>query len=148
DAISLPHFTDQDFTVETKPDLTPVTECDRAVEKAIMDRLAQQRPNDSGLGEEFGAHGDSSRRWIVDPIDGTKNFVRAVPIWATPSSLSDGQQPKTGVLSAPARGRRRWAQEGRGAFAEALGGAAKRRSVSEVDRLDDASRSHASLPGW
>lgn len=148
DAISLPHFTDQDFTVETKPDLTPVTECDRAVEKAIMDRLAQQRPNDSVLGEEFGAHGDSSRRWIVDPIDGTKNFVRGVPIWATLISLYDGQQPLIGVVSSPALGRRWWAQEGRGAFASALGGAAKRISVSEVDRLDDASLSYASLSGW
>src|SRR5699024_1924842 len=96
DPVSLPPHPDRDIAVATSPDRTQVTECDRAVEKAIMDRLAQQRPNDSVLGEEFGAHGDSSRRWIVDPIDGTKNFVRGVPIWATLISLYDGQQPLIG----------------------------------------------------
>ncbi|WP_209325078.1 inositol monophosphatase family protein [Brevibacterium renqingii] len=148
DGISLPHFTDQDFTVETKPDLTPVTECDRAVEKAIMDRLAQARPDDSVLGEEFGSHGDSSRRWIIDPIDGTKNFVRGVPIWASLISLYDGEEYLLGVVSAPALGRRWWAAAGQGAFASALGAPAKRISVSEVDRLSDASLSYASLSGW
>ncbi|UVI37619.1 histidinol-phosphatase [Brevibacterium spongiae] len=148
DAISFPHFTDQDFSVETKPDLTPVTECDRAVERAIVNRLGELRPDDSVLGEEFGSHGESSRRWIIDPIDGTKNFVRGVPVWATLISLYDGDRPLVGVVSAPALGRRWWAETGHGAFVEALGSAAKQISVSEVDSLADASLSYSSLSGW
>lgn len=148
DAISHERFAAQDFTVETKPDLTPVTECDRAVEKAIMDHLAVLRPNDSVLGEEFGSHGDSPRRWIVDPIDGTKNFVRGVPVWATLISLYDGETPLVGVVSAPALGRRWWAETGRGAFAQAFGQPARAITVSDVDSLADASLSYASLGGW
>lgn len=148
DAISHPHFRAQDFAVETKPDLTPVTECDRAVEKAIMDRLTEVRPADSVLGEEFGAHGQSSRRWIIDPIDGTKNFVRGVPVWATLISLYDGDQPLLGVVSAPALGRRWWAESGQGAYATELGSPAERISVSSVDSLADASLSYSSLSGW
>ena len=148
DAISYPHFRDQDFSVETKPDLTPVTECDRAVEEAIMDHLRVERSADSVLGEEFGSSGESSRRWIIDPIDGTKNFVRGVPIWATLISLYDGEQPLLGMVSAPALGRRWWAETGKGAFASALGEDPKRLSVSEVDDLADASLSYASLSGW
>ncbi|WP_166971343.1 histidinol-phosphatase [Brevibacterium atlanticum] len=148
DDISLARFTAQDFTVETKPDLTPVTECDRAVEQAIMARIEQERPDDSVLGEEFGSHGQSPRRWIIDPIDGTKNFVRGVPVWATLISLYDGETPLLGMVSAPALGRRWWAERGKGAFASVLGAPAKRISVSEVDRLADASLSYASLSGW
>jgi histidinol-phosphatase len=148
DAISRPHFFAQDFAVETKPDLTPVTECDRAVEQAIMDRLGRERPDDSVLGEEFGSHGQSPRRWIIDPIDGTKNYVRGVPVWATLISLYDGETPLLGVVSAPALGRRWWAGSGKGAFASALGAPAKQIKVSEVDRLADASLSYASLSGW
>ncbi|WP_210605288.1 histidinol-phosphatase [Brevibacterium oceani] len=148
DDISLARFTAQDFTVETKPDLTPVTECDRAVEQAIMARLERERPADSVLGEEFGSHGQSPRRWIIDPIDGTKNFVRGVPVWATLISLYDGETPLLGMVSAPALGRRWWAEQGKGAFASALGAPARRISVSEVDQLADASLSYASLSGW
>ncbi len=148
DSLSFRHFLDQDFAVETKPDLTPVTECDRAVEAAIMDRLGRERPEDSVLGEEFGSHGTSPRRWIVDPIDGTKNFVRGVPVWATLISLYDGEEPVLGVVSAPALGRRWWARTGQGAFVTALGEAPKRLRVSAVDDLGDASLSYASLGGW
>ncbi|RBP66322.1 histidinol-phosphate phosphatase [Brevibacterium sanguinis] len=148
DSLSCRHFFAQDFTVETKPDLTPVTECDRAVEAAIMDRLSRDRPDDSVLGEEFGSHGTSPRRWIVDPIDGTKNFVRGVPVWATLISLYDGEEPVLGVVSAPALGRRWWAQSGQGAHVAALDQAPKRIHVSEVESLSDASLSYASLSGW
>ncbi|WP_436326425.1 histidinol-phosphatase [Brevibacterium sp. FAM 27836] len=148
DSISHPRFRDQDFSVETKPDLTPVTECDRAVERAIVDRLGEVRPDDSVLGEEFGSHGESSRRWIIDPIDGTKNFVRGVPVWATLISLYDGEAPLLGMVSAPALGRRWWAETGKGAFAAALGAPAKPISVSEVASLADASLSYSSLTGW
>ncbi len=126
DSLSLSRFVAADFTVETKPDLTPVTECDRAVEEAIVDRLRLTRPDDSVLGEEFGSHGTSSRRWIIDPIDGTKNYVRGVPVWATLISLYDGETPLVGVVSAPALGI----------------------TVSEVGDLADASLSFASLGGW
>ncbi|WP_350271214.1 inositol monophosphatase family protein [Brevibacterium sp. CBA3109] len=148
DSISYRHFVAQDFTVETKPDLTPVTECDRAVESAIMERLNAERPEDSVLGEEFGSHGSSPRRWIIDPIDGTKNFVRGVPIWATLISLYDGKTPIVGMISAPALGRRWWAEVGQGAFTSALGEAAKRIHVSDIDSFEDASMSYASLSGW
>ncbi|WP_309131643.1 histidinol-phosphatase [Brevibacterium sp.] len=148
DSLSYRHFLAQDFAVETKPDLTPVTECDRAVEAAIMERLERDRPDDSVLGEEFGSHGTSPRRWIVDPIDGTKNFVRGVPVWATLISLYDGEEPVLGVVSAPALGRRWWAESGQGAFVTALGEAPKRIGVSEVEELGDASLSYASLGGW
>ena len=113
-----------------------------------MDHLRVERSADSVLGEEFGSSGESSRRWIIDPIDGTKNFVRGVPIWATLISLYDGEQPLLGMVSAPALGRRWWAETGKGAFASALGEDPKRLSVSEVDDLADASLSYASLSGW
>ena len=148
DSISYRHFVAQDFTVETKPDLTPVTECDRAVEAAIVDRLKRERPDDSVLGEEFGSHGTSPRRWIIDPIDGTKNYVRGVPIRATLISLYDGQTPLLGVISVPALGRRWWAEAGHGAFTSALGEPARQIHVSAVDSLEDASMSYASLSGW
>ncbi len=113
DSLSLSRFIAQDFTIETKPDLTPVTECDRAVEAAIVERLALTRPDDSVLGEEFGAHGTSERRWIIDPIDGTKNYVRGVPVWASLISLYEGERPLLGVVSAPALSRRWWRPRGR-----------------------------------
>ncbi|EKU49461.1 histidinol-phosphatase [Brevibacterium casei] len=148
DSLSLSRFIAQDFTIETKPDLTPVTECDRAVESALVDRLAVTRPEDSVLGEEFGSHGSSERRWIIDPIDGTKNYVRGVPVWATLISLYEGQRPLLGVVSAPALSRRWWAAAGQGAFARGPGGPDRRIEVSRVDDLGDASLSFASLGGW
>ena len=148
DSLSLSRFIAQDFTIETKPDLTPVTECDRAVEAAIVDRLALTRPDDSVLGEEFGAHGRSERRWIIDPIDGTKNYVRGVPVWASLISLYEGERPLLGVVSAPALARRWWAAEGQGAFASVAGAPGRRITVSGVDDLGDASLSFASLGGW
>ncbi len=148
DSLSLSRFIAQDFTIETKPDLTPVTECDRAVEAALVDRLALTRPDDSVLGEEFGAHGTSERRWIIDPIDGTKNYVRGVPVWASLISLYEGERPLLGVVSAPALSRRWWAAAGQGAFASFPGGPVRRISVSGVENLGDASLSFASLSGW
>lgn len=148
DGLSLPHFVDQDFKVETKPDLTPVTEADRAVEEALLNRLGEDRPDDSVLGEEFGSHGDSTRRWIIDPIDGTKNYVRGVPVWATLISLYDGDTPLLGVVSAPALGRRWWAATGHGAYVSTLGSGPSRIRVSRVDSLADSSLSYASLGGW
>ena len=116
DAISLGRFRASDLLVETKPDRTPVTEADRAVEEAIRERLAVERPGDGMLGEEFGVTGGGSRRWIVDPIDGTRNYSRGIPIWATLIALEEDGAIQLGVVSAPALGRRWWAERGAGAF--------------------------------
>ena len=137
-----------DLVVETKPDLTPVSDADRAVEAAVRARLAEVLPADAVAGEEFGVSGDAARQWVVDPIDGTKNFVRGVPVWATLVALLDGGSPVVGVVSAPALGRRWWASRGEGAFVATLGAAPRRLSVSGVNDLADASVSYSSLGGW
>jgi histidinol-phosphatase len=116
DAISLSRFRASDLVVETKPDRTPVTEADRAVEEAVRERLVVERPGDGMLGEEFGVTGGGSRRWIVDPIDGTRNYSRGIPIWATLIALEVDGAIQLGVVSAPALGRRWWAERGAGAF--------------------------------
>jgi histidinol-phosphatase len=123
--------------------MTPVTEADRAVERMIADRLALARPDDSIVGEELGQRGDSGRRWIVDPIDGTKNYVRGIPVFATLLALEVDGAVALGVVSAPGLGRRWYAARGDGAFAD---GEAMR--VSGVDRLEEAQLCHASLDGW
>ena len=151
DAITVARFGAVDLVVESKPDLTPVSDADRGVEQAIRDRLARDRPGDTVLGEEFGSSGGTdpaARTWVIDPIDGTKNFVRGVPVWATLIALMDGPAPTVGVVSAPALGRRWWAAAGNGAYASSNGGAARRLAVSQVSRLEDASLSYASLSGW
>jgi len=118
DAVTMPRFRASDLQVTTKPDLTPVSEADRAVEEMIRDRLATARPDDAILGEEFGVSGTGHRRWIIDPIDGTKSYVRGVPVWATLLALEVAGGPVVGVVSAPALGRRWWATSGGGAFAD------------------------------
>ena len=152
DAITSAAFRRPDLAVETKPDLTPVTEADRGVEQAIRDELSQLRPGDAVLGEEFGGPGaaaGSSRRWIVDPIDGTKNFVRGIPVWATLLALEADGLLTLGVVSAPALGRRWWAARGRGAHAGTPGGGDSAPiRVSLVSKLTDAQVSGASLSGW
>jgi histidinol-phosphatase len=152
DAISTTRFRALDLRVEAKPDLTPVSDADTAVEKAVRATLARARPRDGVLGEEFGrsvaAAGPGSRYWVIDPIDGTKNFVRGVPIWATLIALMEGDTPVVGLVSAPALGRRWWAARGLGAFAGKHQHAATRISVSSVRKLTDASFCYASLNGW
>ena len=133
DAISLGRFGAHDLVVETKPDLTPVTEADRAIEAMIRDRLASERPRDGVLGEEFGTAGEAHRRWIVDPIDGTRNYARRVPVWATLIALEEDGELRLGVVSAPALGRRWWAAKGGGAFANG-----EPIQVSAVGRAEDA----------
>jgi histidinol-phosphatase len=146
--ITLARFGAADLLVETKPDLTPVSDADRAVEVTIRDRLALERPGDAISGEEFGTSGDATRRWVIDPIDGTKNFVRGVPVWATLIGLLDGDDPVVGVVSAPALGRRWWAARGDGAWTVALGAEPRRLAVSRVSTLADASLAYSSLSGW
>ena len=133
DALSVGRFRAHDLIIETKPDRTPVTEADRAVEEAIRARLAVERPGDGVLGEELGASGGGRRRWILDPIDGTRNYSRGIPVWATLIALEEDGVPRIGVVSAPALGRRWWAERGVGAFAD--GG---RIHVSAVSQVADA----------
>ncbi len=156
DAISLGRFLARDLVVATKPDMTPVTDADRSVELAVRAELSASRPGDSFRGEEFGTEGDSRRQWIVDPIDGTKNYLRGVPIWATLIALAVDGVPVVGVVSAPALGKRWWAAAGHGAFvsdrpgSEALGteGRERRIRVSQVPTLADASISLSGLTRW
>ncbi|UCM90241.1 histidinol-phosphatase [Streptomyces marincola] len=153
DAATMGRFRALDLKVETKPDLTPVTEADRAAEELIRSVLQRARPRDAVLGEEFGdGGGQAARRWIVDPIDGTKNYVRGVPVWATLIALMEpgehGDRPVVGVVSAPALNRRWWAALGGGAYAGRSLTSATRLSVSRVARMEDASFSYSSLGGW
>ncbi len=133
DEIALSRFRARDLVVETKPDQTPVTEADRAVETELRTILGVERRRDAILGEEEGQTGSSARRWIVDPIDGTRNYLRGVPVWATLIALEDHGQVTVGVVSAPALHRRWWAE--RGAAAHANGDVVR---VSRVARPEDA----------
>ena len=163
--MSLARFRAVDLDVQTKPDRTPVTEADLAVERTIRDRLAAARPDDGILGEEFGTEGDTTRQWIIDPIDGTANFLRGVPVWGTLIALAIDGVPVVGVASSPAMGRRWWAARGMGAWTTASAGelgvsedradaasarfpGARRMRVSGVERLEDASLSFQSLTQW
>ena len=145
---TLSRFQEQDFTVETKPDLTPVTDADREAEQLIRSQLSRARTRDAVLGEEYGLTGSSPRQWVIDPIDGTKNFVRGVPVWATLIALLDQGEPVVGLVSAPALNRRWWAHQGGGAYTGRSLSRAQRISVSKVDRLEDSSLSFSSLSGW
>jgi histidinol-phosphatase len=149
DALTLPRFGALDLRVDTKPDLTPVTDADKSVEAGVRETLAAERPGDLVLGEEYGGTAVfSGRQWVIDPIDGTKNFVRGVPVWATLIALLQDGVPVVGVVSAPALQRRWWAALGAGAFAEAAGALTRRLSVSSVSELAAASLSFSSLSGW
>ena len=116
DGLTLDRFRAADLRVDTKPDLTPVTDADLAAEELVRSQLKRTRPRDAVAGEELATTGHGPRRWVIDPIDGTKNFVRGVPVWATLIALVDGDQPVLGVVSAPALQRRWWAAVGSGAF--------------------------------
>lgn len=148
DEVTLAAFRRTDLRVETKPDLTPVSEADQAAEQVIREEVARARPGDAVLGEEYGTTGSGHRRWIVDPIDGTKSYVRGLPVWATLISLEvDGVQT-VGVASAPALGRRWWAARGCGAFAGAPGSAGMPIRVSGITDLADAQLSGSTLSNW
>ena len=183
DAISRERFLAVDLEVTTKPDKTPVTDADKAIEQALIDILASERGEDYLLGEEFGEQAGTlaehevatadhpHRQWIIDPIDGTSNFLRGVPVWATLIALAVDGDPVVGVVSAPALGKRWWAAKGNGAWVDdshdalsnlplpdGLSGMlgepitvskdARRLEVSGVTQLADASLSYNNLQMW
>ena len=167
DAISLDRYQAQDLVITTKPDNTPVTDADRAVETAIREALATHRQTDGLVGEEFGSDkGTSGRYWVIDPIDGTKNFMRGVPTWATLIALinvdaSGLEEVVVGIASAPALARRWSAAKGHGAFVRFNPGSVddlsedleapsteKKISVSKIAQLSDASISYSDFIGW
>lgn len=148
DAVSISRYLATDLVVETKPDATPVTEADTATEQRIRDLLDAERPGDRVFGEEFGDSGSGDRRWIVDPIDGTKNYLRGVPVWCTLLGLEVDGDLVVGVASAPALGRRWWAARGSGAYTRDVDGRVRRISASRVSDLVDASFSYSDDEDW
>ena len=148
DDIATRRFKALDLRVEQKPDLTPVSDADRATEEALRNLLRRGRPRDAVLGEEEGRTGSGPRCWVLDPIDATKNYVRGVPVWATIIGLMDGDAVVVGVVSAPALGRRWWAAAGGGAWTGRSLAKATRMQVSGVSKLADASFSYSGIGGW
>lgn len=150
DSLTMERFESSDLKVESKPDLTPVSDADIACERLLREILSEKRPDDEVLGEEFGGEAVfSGRQWVIDPIDGTKNFVRNVPVWATLIALLEDGVPVVGVISAPALGRRWWAASGFGAWKTSIGkDEPKRIHVSGVAEISDCSISNSSLSGW
>lgn len=150
DALSMRHYRSKDLVITTKPDATPVTEADQAVERLLRETLSTQRPQDAIVGEEYGGEGALSpgRRWIVDPIDGTKNYLRGVPVWSTLIALAVDDDYVVGVVSAPAMGRRWWAIKGGGAWTREVNGDVNQIHVSGVSTLSDASFSFSDAVDW
>ena len=160
DAISLSRYRALDLEITTKPDNSPVTDADKAVERAIIDAITVQYPTDGIVGEEFGTSGSKNRYWVIDPIDGTKNFLRGVPTWATLIALVENEEVVASVVSSPALYRRWHATAGSGAFVsegvtrDADSGSASRNvvtrqlSVSKVSQLSDASIAYSDFQGW
>ena len=148
DVVTMHRFEATDLSVKEKPDLTPVSDADLNCEKHIRDSLKRSRPRDEVLGEEFGGQACyEGRQWVIDPIDGTKNFVRGVPVWATLISLLEDGEPVVSVVSAPALRRRWYAAKGAGAY-RVFGGEPKRLHVSQIEKLGHASLAMSSLTGW
>jgi histidinol-phosphatase len=153
DAISLSRYQALDLEITTKPDNSPVTDADKAVERAIIDAIATKYPSDGVVGEEFGTSGSKDRYWVIDPIDGTKNFMRGVPTWATLIALVENEEVVASVVSSPALYRRWYASVGGGAFVVEGGSvkaspAPRKLTVSKVSQLADASITYSDFQGW
>ena len=154
DAISLARYQALDLEITTKPDNTPVTDADKAVERAIIEAINSEYPSDGVVGEEFGSTGSKDRYWVIDPIDGTKNFLRGVPTWATLIALVENEKVVTSVVSSPAHYRRWYATAGGGAFVieGVINGVsnspARELSVSKVSAIKDASITYSDFQGW
>ena len=148
DAVAMARFDAADLRIDTKPDRTHVTEADLATERAIREILDAERPDDAILGEEYGTSGDTARRWVIDPIDGTHNYMRGIPVWATLIALTVDGVPQVGVVSQPALGRRWWAATGLGAWTNGRDGEPRRIHVSGVDDIAHSSISFQSIEQW
>ena len=148
DSITMSRFKSGDLRIDTKPDMTPVSDADVATEQAIRATLAKARPRDAVHGEEGEDTGWGPRRWVIDPIDGTKNYVRGVPVWATLIGLMVNDEVVASVVSAPALGRRWWASKGDGAHAGRTLLKGQPIHVSAVQEVGDASFSYSSIDGW
>ncbi len=148
DGLTMDRFRATDLEVGTKPDLTPVSDADVRAEELVRSQLKRTRPRDAVAGEELETTGHGPRRWVIDPIDGTKSFVRGVPVWATLIALVDEGEPVVGLVSAPALQRRWWAAKGSGAWTGRSLSQATRITVSQVGAVRDASLSYSSLAGW
>lgn len=148
DEISLARYRALDLVVTTKPDNSPVTDADKAVERAIIDAIAAKYPSDGVVGEEFGTSGSKDRYWVIDPIDGTKNFLRGVPTWATLIALVENEQVVASVVSCPALYRRWYATAGGGAFVVEGNSPARKLAVSKVSVIKDSSIAYSDFQGW
>ncbi|WP_138315687.1 inositol monophosphatase family protein [Rhodoluna limnophila] len=149
DSIALERFRALDLKVETKPDRSPVTDADQAVERAIKALLVEKAPSDALIGEEYGsADGTTNRTWIIDPIDGTANYLRGVPVWATLIALAIDGKPTVSVVSAPAMGRRWWAAPDIGAWTRDIDGSTRQLAVSGISDFKNASISYNNLQLW
>ena len=143
DRITMRHFRSVDLRVEDKPDHTPVSNADRETEERLRGMLATERPADAVVGEEFGSDGEANRRWILDPVDATKNYIRGIPVFATLIALEQDGDITVGVVSAPALGARWWASRGDGAFS-----GDRRLQVSGIATLREAQLCHAGFEEW
>lgn len=148
DAASMARFQAADLRVDTKADGSPVSDADTEVEERIRGTLARARPRDAITGEEGGATGQSARRWIIDPIDGTRNYVRGIPVWATLIALAVDDEVVAGLVSAPALDRRWWAARGQGARTGRSLAKARRCAVSSVQAIGDATLSYTGISSW
>ncbi|MFF7683439.1 inositol monophosphatase family protein [Microbacterium sp. NPDC007973] len=148
DVVAMQRFDAADLRIDTKPDRTHVTEADLATERAIREILDAERPADAILGEEYGSSGDTSRRWVIDPIDGTHNYMRGIPVWATLIALTVDGVPTVGVVSQPAIGRRWWAATGQGAWTTTATEETRRIHVSGIDDIAASSISFQSIEQW
>jgi histidinol-phosphatase len=149
DSVAMARFDAPDLEVRTKADATHVTEADLATERAIRDILLADRPDDGVFGEEYGSTGSTARKWIIDPIDGTANYLKGIPMWATLIALAVDGVPVLGVVSQPSIGRRWWAARGHGAWTNVPGESAPRAiHVSDIDDLATSSVSFQSIQQW
>ncbi|AXA95619.1 inositol monophosphatase family protein [Microbacterium sp. PM5] len=148
DAVTMSRFDATDLDVQVKSDASPVTEADLATERVLRELLSAERAGDGILGEEYGTSGDAARQWIIDPIDGTANYLKGIPMWTTLIALAIDGVPRVGVASQPALGRRWWAASGHGAWTNTPDGGTRRLGVSNVDAVAEASVSFQSLAQW
>jgi histidinol-phosphatase len=148
DGITMDRFGAADLTVTTKPDMSPVSDADQAVERAIRAAVEKSNPLDAVIGEEYGTTGNSKRLWVVDPIDGTKNYVRGVPVWATLIALIEEGEAVLGFVSAPALARRWWATKNAGAWMQFQDNKPQQIKVSGVGALKDAFFGYSSRDEW